>query len=185
MKRAILIAMTVLVACVAPANGAERPLNVLLTGDAEANSFGIGLSADGTSYLISSSAPLEVGGDVCAHPEGDEYLLSCPAAEIGSFEVNAGPGDDSVQLAPDVPVPATLRGGAGNDRLVGGAGNDKLIGGPGNDVLYGRGGNDWLFGGPGNDRLVGGPGDDVLNGGPGTNTLIGGSGDNRIVGRGG
>jgi hypothetical protein len=181
MKRAILIAMTVLASCAAPAHASEPGLNILLTGDAEANSFGIGLSVDGTSYTISSSAPLEVGGNLCTHPEGNVYMLSCPAPQIASFEVNAGPGDDAVQLAGDVPVPVTLRGESGNDRLVGGAGDDKLIGGAGNDSLYGRAGNDWLFGGPGNDRLLGGPGDDTLKGGPGVDVLTGGPGTNKIT----
>lgn len=174
--------MTMVLACVAPAHAAsERSLNILLSGNAEANSFGIGLTADGTTYLISSSAPLEVGGGVCTHPEGNEYLLSCAAPEIASFEVNAGGGDDAVQLAGDVPVPVTLRGEGGNDRLAGGAGADKLLGGPGNDALFGRGGNDWLLGGPGNDHLVGGPGDDVLKGGPGVDSVVGGPGKNKLM----
>jgi hypothetical protein len=180
MKRAILIATTMLATFAVSAHASEQPLNILLTGDAEANSFGIGLTADGTTYLISSSAPLEIGG-VCTHPEGDRYMLSCPAPQIGSFEVNAGPGDDAVQLAGDVPVPVTLRGDPGDDRLVSGAGADKLIGGPGDDALYGRAGNDWLFGGPGGDRLVGGLGDDVLRGGPGVDATLGGPGKNKIT----
>jgi Ca2+-binding RTX toxin-like protein len=180
MRWAILTAMSVLAFCAAPARAGEQPVNVLLSGDAEANSFGISLSADGTSYLITSSAPLEVGGDVCAHPEANPYLLSCAAPRIGSFEVNGGAGDDSVQLAPNVPVPATLRGGSGDDRLAGGAGNDKLIGGAGNDTLYGRGGDDLLLGGSGEDHLVGGPGGDVLKGGPGADVLLGGPGKNKL-----
>lgn len=182
MKRTILIAMAMIAACVAPAHAAsERSVNVLLAGDAEANSFGVSLTADGTTYMISSSAPLEVGGGICAHPEGNLYLLSCAAPEIASFEVDAGPGDDAVQFAGDIPVPLTLRGEGGNDRLVCGTGADKVIGGPGNDALYGRGGNDWLLGGPGNDRLLGGPGDDVLRGGPGLDTVIGGAGKNKLM----
>lgn len=183
MKKAILIAMTLLATCATPAHASERSLNILLTGDAEANSFGIGLTPDGTTYLISSSAPLEIGGDVCTHPEGNPYMLTCAAPRIASFEVNAGAGDDAVRLAGEVPVPVTLRGGTGNDRLVGGAGADKLIGGPGNDALYGRAGDDWLFGGPGDDRLVGGPGNDILKGGPGVDTVLGGSGKNQIAPR--
>ncbi len=123
---------------------------------------------------------LEVGGSVCLHPEGNSYELLCEAAPIAGFEVNAGAKDDSVIVSREVPAPVTLRGGAGNDKLIGGAGNDKLIGGAGNDILVGRGGNDWLYGGPGDDRLVGGSGNDVLHGGSGQNVMLGGSGQNEI-----
>lgn len=180
MKRAILIAMAVWALGCAPATAAEKGLNLLLTGGQEANSLSISLSPDGRTYTISSVAPLEVGGEICTHPEEAPNVLSCEAAAIASFEVNAGGGGDSVQIAPKVPVPVTLRGGPGNDRLGGGAGSDRLIGGAGDDTLSGHGGDDWLYGGPGNDRLLGGSGNDVLRGGPGNNTMIGGSGNNHI-----
>lgn len=71
-------------------------------------------------------------------------------------------GDDNIQLAASLRLPAWLYGGEGNDRLSGGKGNDLLFGGPGNDQLLGKQGNDLLVGGSGSDRLVGGPGDDIL-----------------------
>ena len=84
--------------------------------------------------MIDSIAPLEVGGDVCTHPEGNRTSWSARRRAIAGFEVNAGGGDDSVIVSPKVPVPVTLRGGPGDDRLVGGAGADKLIGGAGDDA---------------------------------------------------
>jgi Ca2+-binding RTX toxin-like protein len=182
MKRAILIATVAWVAHAAPlAAAAESRLTVLLAGGAEANTIAISLSPDGRSYAIDSAEALEVGGEVCWHPEGQPNELVCPAASIGGFEVNAGPGDDTVTVAREVPVPVTLRGGAGQDRLTGGAGDDRLVGGPGDDVLVGRGGNDSLFGGSGDDRLAGCAGDDLLNGGSGEDTLVGGAGANQLV----
>jgi Ca2+-binding RTX toxin-like protein len=182
MKRAILIAVTVLAAHVATATAAdEPPLTVLLAGGSEANTIAIALSADGRDYTIDSVVALEVGGDLCSHPEGRSNQLTCEAARIGGFEVNAGAGDDSVTVAREVPVPVTLRGGPGDDRLSGGSETDKLIGGPGNDVLVGRAGDDSLFGGPGEDRLSGCAGDDLLRGGPGEDTMLGGSGRNRLL----
>jgi Ca2+-binding RTX toxin-like protein len=181
MKRAVLIATTVLAAYLgAVAHATEPGLTVLLAGGAEANTIGIKLSPDGRSYAIESALPLEVGGNVCFHPEGNPNELVCEAASIGGFEVNAGGGDDSVVVAREVPIPVTLRGGPGNDKLIGGAGNDKLIGGAGNDVLIGRGGDDSLFGGPGDDRLFGGSGDDILHGESGDDVLLGGSGHNEL-----
>jgi RTX calcium-binding nonapeptide repeat (4 copies) len=182
MKKALLIASMVLVAqAAALAHAAEPSLNVLLAGGAEANPISIALSPDGRSYEIESIAPLEVGGDVCSHPEGKENELLCEAASIAGFEVNAGGGDDVVNVARAVAIPVTLRGGPGNDKLLGGAGADKLIGGAVDDVLVGRAGNDSLFGGPGNDRLIGGSGDDALHGEAGEDVLVGGTGQNELV----
>ncbi len=191
MKRAILTAMTVLVAWAAPSAHATEPsLTVLLAAGSEAETITIGLSPDGRNYVIDSPAPLEVGGSVCWHPEGQANELLCEAAAIGGFEVNAGGGDDSIVVAASVPVPVTLRGGPGNDRLVGGLNSDKLVGGPGDDILIGNVGKDLLYGGPGDDRLIGGPdydvlrgdaGDDILNGGLGRNLLDGGAGHNRLI----
>ena len=182
MKRAILIAMTVLAAQAAAVAHANEPsLTVLLAGGAEESAIDIALSPDGRSYVIDSLAPLEVGGEVCAHPEANENQLVCTAATIGGFEVNAGAGDDAVTVAATVAIPVTLRGGPGQDRLVGGAGADKLVGGSGDDVLIGRAGADSLWGGSGNDRLIGGSGNDLLHGNSGADTLVGGSGRNELL----
>lgn len=185
MRRVILIGVTMLAASSAAtvADAGEPSLNVLLAGGSEMNAIMIELSPDGQDYVIDSIATLEVGGDVCWHPGGNQNELVCEAAPIASFEVNTDGGDDSVVLGRNVPVPATLRGGPGNDRLIGGAGADKLLGGPGNDVLIGRAGADWLYGGPGDDRLLGGSGNDQLRGGAGLDTLLGGAGHNDIVPR--
>jgi Ca2+-binding RTX toxin-like protein len=181
MKRVATIAISTLAlaACAAaPAGAAPAKVNVLLAGGSEANTISIGLSPDGQSYVIDSIVELEAGGSVCTHPTGIPNQLICQASAIGSFEVNAGGGDDTVTVARDVPVPATLRGGPGDDQLTGGAGDDRLLGGIGNDRLVGRDGADSLFGGPGDDTLSGCGGDDVLIGGPGVDLLKPGTGSN-------
>jgi len=184
MKKAILIALTVLAAnTAAVAHAGERSLTVVFAGGGESDTIAITVSSDGRSYAIDSAAPLEVGGNICSHPAEDPNRLVCEAAPIAGFEVNAGPGDDTVSLSHEVPVPATLRGGSGNDKLIGGAVADKLIGGPGDDRLVGRAGDDWLYGGPGDDRLYGGSGNDLLRGGTGQNAIFGGSGQNAISAR--
>ena len=186
MKRLILIAATTLAGVLAPiAHATERPpeksVNVVLAGDNLGNTISIGVSADGRQYTIESAAPLEVGGGICWHPEANEDSLLCEAAAIAGFEINANGGNDTITLAATVPVPATLRGGPGEDRLTGGAGNDKLVGGPGEDKLSGGGGNDSLFGGEGDDQLSGGAGDDRMLGGSGNDVLVGGPGVNEVV----
>lgn len=178
----MLTAMMVLAAWAATtAHAAEPSLTVLLAGGTEENRITISLSPDGRSYVIDSIVPLEVGGEVCWHPEGQETELMCAATAIGGFEVNAGGGDDYVSIDPKVGIPVTLRGGLGNDHLFGGAGADKLVGGAGSDILGGRGGNDSLFGGSGDDLLLGGSGDDLLNGGSGSDRLYGQSGQNVLA----
>jgi Ca2+-binding RTX toxin-like protein len=184
MKKALLIALTMLAAnTAAVAHAGERSLTVVFAGGAENDTIAISISADGRSYVIDSAAPLEVGGSVCVHPAGNPAELICEAAPIAGFEVNSGAGDDTVSLSHDVPIPATLRGGAGNDKLVGGAVADKLIGGTGDDTLIGRAGDDWLYGGPGDDKLLGGSGNDLLRGGSGLNTMLGGPGQNDVSAR--
>jgi hypothetical protein len=83
-------------------------------------------------------------------------LLTIPAAQLRSIIVEAGGGNDvvdiggrtrpSANLRP-LTVPATVNGGAGTDIIYGANGNDTLRGGSGNDYVYG---------GSGNDRLVAG-----------------------------
>jgi Ca2+-binding RTX toxin-like protein len=141
---------------------AENSINLVLAGSPGEDRITIELSADGRSYEVESATPLEVGGTVCTHPEKLPTKLVCEAAPIAGFEINTGAGDDVVTLGRSVPVPATIRGGDGEDLLIGGAGPDKLVGGPGDDELIGRGGNDLLIGGAGVDTLIGGSGQNVL-----------------------
>ena len=181
MKKLLLIPLA-LVALFAPiaAHADQKAYTVLLAGGEEANKIRIWLSPDGREYVIDSGIQLEVGGTVCEHPEAIQTELICGAPMIAGFEVNAGGGDDRVTVANEVPVPVTMRGGAGDDYLLGGAGPDKLIGGEGDDRLIGGRGNDLLFGGEGKDVLIGGFGNDVLRGGYGEDTLIAGSGNDSL-----
>lgn len=182
MKKLILIASMLLMGAFAmPAHAEPGPLTLLLTGSSGSDSFRVSLSPDGREYLIVSAAPLEVGGDICSHPEGRPDELACKAPAVSGFEVNALAGSDRVVFTSDVPVPVTIRCGAGGDHVSGGAASDKILGGPDHDVIFGRRGDDWLFGGPGDDGLLGGQGDDQLRGGPGEDQLIGGPGNNTLL----
>jgi Ca2+-binding RTX toxin-like protein len=181
MKRLLTLLILALVACPATAAAApEKSITLLLTAGPGDDIFDVKLSSDGRDYLIDSLSPLEAGGGICTHEEGSVHELTCEAKAIGGFEVNAGAGNDSVIISLKILVPATLRGGPGNDRMRGGGAADKLVGGPGNDQLYGHGGNDWLFGGSGDDSLYGGAGDDRLEGGSGADYLHGGPGNDTI-----
>jgi Ca2+-binding RTX toxin-like protein len=181
MKKSILIALTLFATLLAPSAHAEgTQLTLLLAGTSGDDVFRIVLTPDGREYRISSEAILEAGGAVCWHPEERMTELACNAPSIAGFEVNVLGGNDTAVLGSDIPIPATLRGGLGRDRLTGGSVADKIIGGPGDDVLSGRRGDDLLFGGPGDDRLIGGQGNDQLRGGPGSDLLVGGPGQNSL-----
>ena len=74
----------------------------------------------------------------------------------------AGTGGNDVLAAPK-DFPASLSGGAGDDRLLGGNGDDLLDGGDGNDTLDGGAGADRMAGGTGDDFYVlDNPGDTVV-----------------------
>lgn len=168
MKKAILITVAILAVLAVPFARAETgSYTVVLAGGSTQSMIHIWLTPDGTSYVIDSILPLEVGGTICENTPENPNELHCKAPLVAGFEVNAGVGDDKVTVSSAVAVPVTLRGGPGRDVLVGGAGADKLIGGPGDDRLYGGPGDDVIYGGPGNDLISGGPGEDVLHGGPG------------------
>lgn len=182
MKKASLIVVVLLLAALpaafARANGA---VTLLISGGPEDSSLTVSLSPDGREYVILSADPLEVGGNLCTHPEEVPTELRCKATAIASFEVNAGGGSDHITFTSDIPVSVTLRGGPGDDRLSGAVAADKIVGGPGHDLLVGRRGDDWMFGGPGVDYLSGGPGRDQLRGGPDKDQLNGGPGKNVII----
>lgn len=104
------------------------------------------------------------------------------AANVKRIRVETGAGDDAVVLGTDDfaigdvaafhnTVPATLLGGAGNDRLIGGDGNDSISGGAGLDSISGGAGNDTLQGDAGADQLLAGMGKDSLHAGRGDDRL--------------
>ncbi|HVK07597.1 MAG TPA: LamG-like jellyroll fold domain-containing protein, partial [Gemmataceae bacterium] len=80
----------------------------------------------------------------------------------GRLIVHGGDGDDDIQVAGGIAVPAWLYGEAGNDRLKGGDSASVLLGGAGDDQLTGGQGRDLLIGGLGADALKGNGDDDLL-----------------------
>jgi uncharacterized delta-60 repeat protein len=110
-------------------------------------------------------------------------------ADVTLVSVEAGGGDDVVDLSRLGDLPASVSGGDGRDKVAGGGGQDSLSGnagrdfldgGGGNDRVAGNGGNDQLDGAAGDDRVYGGAGNDALHGGAGSDTLRGGTGDDLL-----
>lgn len=93
----------------------------------------------------------------------------------GALDVDLGDGND-IYTAEQERGQATVRGGAGNDKLTGGGMADDLDGGTGDDTVNGFEGSDIVKGGEGADTVSGdtfsdkGVFTDVVDGGPGVDT---------------
>lgn len=107
-------------------------------------------AADGTLTLNSTggadtvrvhAAPVVQGGPVVWRVRVNEFYRAVDPAKVKRIVVNAGAGDDVIDLSA-VGVATVIYGGSGNDMLAGGGGNDLLDGGTGRDDLHGNAGND-------------------------------------------
>ena len=123
------------------------------------------------------------------------------ADELESVMIDAGPGNDVVDLSaldpitfPDlVDTEVVITSGDGADVITGSGMDDVIQGDAGNDTinassmtesvtLFGGHGADKLIGGNNNDKLRGQGGSlDTLTGGPGNDTLDGGSGYDQVT----
>jgi hypothetical protein len=90
------------------------------------------------------------------------YIIQafCPLGGVRRVRIDLGDREDAATV--DLPVPATVLGGLGADRVTAGAAPDELSGGEGNDELGAGGGDDVLDGGLGVDDLDGGDGADSI-----------------------
>jgi Ca2+-binding RTX toxin-like protein len=134
--------------------------------------FGVGLVPDPccageTALAVTGSEARDVivftpgtnPGDIVVKINGTTVGTFHPTGRIIAYGLG---GDDDIQVADTITLPAWLYGGAGNDRLKGGAGHDVLLGEAGDDLLVGGSGRDLLLGGLGADRIVGNADDDIL-----------------------
>ncbi len=105
-------------------------------------------------------------------------------ANEGEFliRIDAGVGDDRVEIDEAITKKTTVFGGVGNDTIYGGGGKDAIYGEGDDDTIYGRGGDDLIKGGEGDDTLDGGAGNDYLAGYKGVDTLRGGANDDILFG---
>ncbi|MFC1783788.1 hypothetical protein ACFL02_09435, partial [Planctomycetota bacterium] len=124
--------------------------------------------------------------------EGDDTFDATGIMDADiKFEIDGGPGNDTIKLGPgSAPGPAVIYGSEGDDIIYGGDGADIIYGLKGNDTIYGGKGNDIIFGddgrvgtdsitaffdplSDGDDNIYGGDGDDMLFGSGGTDTIYG------------
>ncbi|MGP3971719.1 calcium-binding protein [Streptomyces sp. 6N223] len=178
-----------------------------------------------TEVVIDDVVPITVGTG-CVHPDASDttrVVCAIPAdtadtaasgvsihVDLGGGNdalllragsgnaVDGGPGDDEMDVNA---ATYTVRGDAGDDRLLGAAsfmygndGNDHVIGGDRNEYLAGGTGHDYIeagfgadvvFGNSGEDTIRGGRGDDEIYGGADPDLLYGNSGNDLLIGGGG
>lgn len=140
-------------------------------------------------------ANLGGGGDTFTVTRNLFWQLGTPLINpylgvLQSIRVDAGDGDDTVNLAGALFAPSTVLGGSGDDKLHGTLGADTLVGGPGRDSLTGDDGNDTIFGADQGDygytdnfnTILGNGGNDRLYGGNGGNWIFGGAGNDSLYG---
>jgi Ca2+-binding RTX toxin-like protein len=84
----------------------------------------------------------------------------CGRSGIAGLRVDVGEREDTATIT--VPVPVSLLGGPGADRLTTGLAADRVDGGDGNDRVDAGAGDDTVDGGLGTDTLAGGAGADLL-----------------------
>ena len=87
------------------------------------------------------------------------------SSAVKALTVSTGAGNDSVKIASNITVPATLDGGTGKNLLEAGGGKTTIIGGDGASKLIGGSGL----------TPSGGSGSEII-GGSGTNTIATGGG---------
>ena len=118
-------------------------------------------------------------GDVTNDANAYIVQVFCRRAGIKRVRVDLGEREDSATVA--LPVPITLLGGPGADRLTAGPAADRVDGGDGNDRLRGGAGADVLDGGAGADDFDGGAGDDrVLSADGLAERVVCGAGADRV-----
>ena len=155
--------------------------------------------ASSTSITLTSAATFAQANLPLTFATVGGIAFTLPGS-IPNIQLEAGAGNNLIQVDPSVTRDVTTYGGPGYNVLMAGSGNDTLIAGPGTAMLYGGTGDDTLYGGDlptqdvapttddpartvtnstgaidGNDTLLAGPGDDELIAGSGNDLLIGGS----------
>jgi hypothetical protein len=90
------------------------------------------------------------------------YRGDFPSAGISRLIVYGAPGDNHIEVAQDVTLPAILVGGDGNDLIQAGGGPTVVVAGGGDDHLIGGAASNILIGGASSDHLESTTGSDIL-----------------------
>lgn len=128
-----------------------RTVNVSLGGaDLESASVFLNQSAGNDRVVVSEGIGVTVASTVGAVTQTVQFSQLGP----DFVTINAGDGDDVVDLVSAPFLLFRIEGGAGNDTLTGSSDDETLDGGAGNDLIQGGASADVLIGGDGDDRFI-------------------------------
>ena len=179
------IALTALLACMAPAAALASTASVDLDGHITV------IAAEGEENHVKITRedialPVGVWDTAVSPSTGCWNFAAYVQCGGGSPVVRLGDQDDALLYNDDTTDwligPADVEGGEGDDSITTAMSDDEVDGDGGNDTINGFIGDDTLRGGPGDDRVEGSFGEDVVEGGAGVDTLIGGMEDDTIRG---
>jgi Ca2+-binding RTX toxin-like protein len=117
---------------------------LLITGTATADSLALRVQKSQTVNVVS--------------PDGTAVRNSYRLSQVKRIYVEAGAGDDRIDLSQLIGKPSVVLGGNGNDSLIAALGDALVVGGAGTDRLRSASGVNSLVGA----TLSGASGDDVL-----------------------
>jgi phospholipase C len=120
---------------------------------------------ESTDFISVTQDSGEIHVTIRKGENGDVIFDKFFAQSISRMEVYGQGGNDHIQVAQDVTLPALIFAGDGNDKIEAGGGPTVEVGGSGNDTLTGGSGATILIGGAGEDKLKAGSGDTILIGG--------------------
>lgn len=157
----------------------------------------VSISLSAGAYVVTESGDTMIADQGCSTVSPNQ--ASCDAAGVASLSFDTGPGTDTVNVQPSVPVPTTAALGDGSDWFRSGPSDDAIDGGFGEDrvdyaaasgpvaIDLGAGtqtgwGNDTFTG---IEKAMGSRYGDTITGGPTKNEIYGQGGNDLIQGLGG
>jgi Ca2+-binding RTX toxin-like protein len=146
-----------------------------LTGDGANDNITLTEEQVGADRLLQHNIPVAGGIESDNDFSTDAGIQSHLADGSAVVTVNAGGGNDTINLSAANIAGATINGEDGDDIIVGSAKIDAISGGLGSDRITGFRGNETINGDDGNDVMIwnNGDGNDVNEGGNGADeTLI-------------
>jgi Ca2+-binding RTX toxin-like protein len=142
---------------------------VTFTGDQADDNITIGEDANG---LLAQVVGANLVTDLDSNTPGPQTI----AAEDATIAVDAGPGNDTINLsgAADLKAVGGFSAGDGDDIIVGSQLVETINGDGGNDRITGFRGGDTINGGAGNDVMIwnNGDGNDINEGGDGNDETL-------------
>lgn len=132
----------------------DGKLTLSASGDGN-DSLGVAAFAPWGIYIAAATGAPVVAEGLCTD-FSPGVIAQCPMSEVTSVEVQAGAGDDTVNLVGAFSVPVSVDLGPGDDGFSGAQASGSF-------TVWGQAGVDNIVGGPGSDEIDPGVGADVVD----------------------